>query len=339
MTDNTDGKEKDNKGKVNFTWKEIDSDVKRKGRRRLFGSKKGRDKGTTRRHKWLRVVAVILCVFLIAAALAVRYVWNSVPEINPDATSIYTNIDLSSLIYDSKGKEIDKLYYTEDREIVSINDIPENTKNAFIAIEDKTFYSHHGLNYKRLFGAVLSKLTGKTSEISGTSTITQQLARNVFLADIKSERTIKRKVREMVYALKIERVYSKDEILEAYLNTIYLGYGCYGIKSAAYTYFGKEVSELSLAESAALAALPQAPDTYALLKDEEDENTTYLKKSKLYANDSAAERRDLVLDLMEEQGYIDSAEAKKAKKKLSKVLHPHIEKKPKELTYFTDYLT
>lgn len=339
MTDNTDGKEKDNKGKVNFTWKEIDSDVKRKGRRRLFGSKKGRDKGTTRRHKWLRVVAVILCVFLIAAALAVRYVWNSVPEINPDATSIYTNIDLSSLIYDSKGKEIDKLYYTEDREIVSINDIPENTKNAFIAIEDKTFYSHHGLNYKRLFGAVLSKLTGKTSEISGTSTITQQLARNVFLADIKSERTIKRKVREMVYALKIERVYSKDEILEAYLNTIYLGYGCYGIKSAAYTYFGKEVSELSLAESAALAALPQAPDTYALLKDEEDENTTYLKKSKLYANDSAAERRDLVLDLMEEQGYIDSAEAKKAKKKLSKILHPHIEKKPKELTYFTDYLT
>ena len=148
MTEKPDGKEKDNKGKVNFTWKEVDSNVKRKGRRRLFGLKKGRDKGTTRRHKWLRAVAVILCIFLIAAALAVRYVWNSVPEINPDARSIYSNIDLSSLIYDSKGKEIDKLYYTEDREIVSINDIPENTKNAFIAIEDKTFYSHHGLNYK-----------------------------------------------------------------------------------------------------------------------------------------------------------------------------------------------
>ena len=81
----------------------------------------------------------------------------------------------------------------------------------------------------------------------------------------------------MIYALKIERAYSKDEILEAYLNTIYLGYGCYGIKAAAYTYFGKEVSELSLEESAALAALPQAPDSYALLKDEKGEDTTYEK--------------------------------------------------------------
>ena len=288
--------------------------------------------------KW-RVLLGIACLIVIALLGTFIYAYNTVPAIDPDASSIYSNIDLSSIIYDSKGEEIDKLYYTEDREIVSIKDIPENTKNAFIAIEDKTFYKHHGLNYKRLFGAVLSKLTGRADEISGTSTITQQLARNVFLSDIKSERTLRRKFREMIYALKIERAYSKDEILEAYLNTIYLGYGCYGIKAAAYTYFGKEVSELSLEESAALAALPQAPDSYALLKDEKGEDTTYMKKYKLYANNLATERRDLVLDLMAEQGFIDSAQAEKAKKKMKDILHPHIEKKPRELTYFTDFLT
>ena len=288
--------------------------------------------------KW-RVLFGVLCLIAVALLGTFIYAYNTVPDIDPDASNIYSNIDLSSIIYDSKGEEIDKLYYTEDREIVSIKDIPENTKNAFIAIEDKTFYKHHGLNYKRLFGAVLSKLTGRSDEISGTSTITQQLARNVFLSDIKSERTLRRKFREMIYALKIERAYSKDEILEAYLNTIYLGYGCYGIKAAAYTYFGKEVSELSLEESAALAALPQAPDSYALLKDEKGEDTTYMKKYKLYANNLATERRDLVLDLMAEQGYIDSAQAEKAKKKMKEILHPHIEKKPRELTYFTDFLT
>lgn len=316
----------DNNEEMNFKWKEIDDGANKKSGR-FFSSRKG------------KVLIGLLCVIVLAFIGTFLYAYNSVPDIDPEASSIYSNIDLSSIIYDAKGAEIDKLYYTEDREIVSIKDIPENTKNAFIAIEDKTFYKHHGLNYKRLFGAVLNKLIGRTSEISGTSTITQQLARNVFLADIKSERTLSRKLREMIYALKIERAYSKDEILEAYLNTIYLGYGCYGIKAAAYTYFGKDVNDLSLAESAALAALPQAPDTYGLVKDDEDENTTYMKKYGLYANELASERRDLVLDLMKEQGYINSSKAKKAKKKLADILHPHIDKKPKELTYFTDYLT
>ena len=331
--------DKNNNQKINFKWKEFDDDANKKSGRKLFGFRKGRTAGTAIFLTKGRVLLGVLCLVVLALAGTFVYAYYSVPSIDPDASSIYSNIDLSSIIYDAKGEEIDKLYYTEDREIVSIKDIPENTKNAFIAIEDKTFYTHHGLNYKRLFGAVLSKLTGRSSEISGTSTITQQLARNVFLSDIKSERTLRRKFREMIYALKIERAYSKDEILEAYLNTIYLGYGCYGIKAAAYTYFGKEVDELSLAESAALAALPQAPDSYALLKDEKDENTTYMKKYGLYANELASERRDLVLDLMTEQGYISSSEADKAKKKLADVLHPHIEKKPKELTYFTDYLT
>lgn len=282
----------------------------------------------------------IACVFLIAAVTVLGYAaFLAVNLGRVNTENIYKNIEMSSYLYDHEGNEIDRLYYTEDREAVSISDIPEHTKNAFIAIEDKTFYNHHGLNLKRMIGAVLQKLTGHSSEISGTSTITQQLARNAFLPESKSQRTLKRKFKEIVYALKIEADLSKDEILDAYLNTIYLGYGCYGIKSAAYTYFGKDVSKLTLAESAALAALPQAPDTYSLLRDTEGEDTKYLKKYDLYANRLSEDRRDQVLDLMVEQGYADPADAEKAKVDIAKLLKPHFEKKSSEFTYFTDYVT
>ena len=330
-----------NQNKVKFNWNDSDKskDVSKIIKKRRWPFRRRKKKAVRPIVKVLRGVLAVIAVLVIAAAAMFVYAYRSVPDIDPGTSNIYSNIDLSSIIYDSKGREIDKLYYTEDREIVSIDDIPETTRNAFIAIEDKTFYNHHGINVKRIIGAVLSKLTGRSDEISGTSTITQQLARNVFLADIKSQRTLSRKFREMIYAFKIEEAYSKDEILEAYLNTIYLGYGCYGIKSAADTYFGKDVSELDLAESAALAALPQAPDSYALLKDEADDNTTYMEQYDLYANDLSAERRDLVLDLMAEQGYIEAEEADEAKIQMAELLHPHIEKKANELTYFTDYLT
>ena len=288
----------------------------------------------------IKVLRGILCVFLIAAVAVLGYsVYLAMKLGKVNTENIYKNIEMSSYIYDADGEEIDRLYFTEDREAISISEVPEHTKNAFIAIEDKTFYKHHGLNLKRMIGAVLQKLTGHSSEISGTSTITQQLARNAFLPESKSQRTLKRKFKEIVYACKIEADLSKDEILDAYLNTIYLGYGCYGIKSAAYTYFGKDVSELTLAESAALAALPQAPDTYSLLRDTEGENTKYLEKYDLYANYLSEERRDQVLDLMAEQGYIDQSEAEEAKVDIAKLLKPHFEKRSSEYTYFTDYVT
>ena len=287
----------------------------------------------------VKVLIAFLCLCFIAAAAVFGYALHVAGELGDvEPESIYSNIEMSSYLYDSKGEEIDRLYYTEDREAVSIEEIPENTRNAFIAIEDKTFYNHHGLNLKRMFGAVLQKITGHADEISGTSTITQQLARNVFLPEVKSQRTLKRKFKEIVYACKIEHDLTKDEILEAYLNTIYLGYGCYGIKSAAYTYFGKDVSKLTLAESAALAALPQAPDTFALLRDTKGEDTKYLKKYDLYANDKSKERREQVLDLMVEQGYIDAEEAENSKVKLTKLLKPHFEEHSNEFTYFTDYV-
>lgn len=306
-----------------------------------MAAKKRRRKNRRRRKLRKRIMLTLMCVLFICVIGGLgyaAYLVSETPEIDP--SKIYDSIEMTSFVYDADGNEIDKLHYAEDREYVPIKDIPEITKNAFIAIEDKTFYSHHGFNFRRMLGAVLNKLLGRSSEISGTSTITQQLARNVFLADVKSERTIKRKFREMVYAYEIEQALSKDDILEAYLNTIYLGYGCYGIESAAETYFGKKVTDLSLSESAALAALPQAPDEYALIKDEESDETTYLKKYKLYANDLSKGRRDLVLDLMSEQGYISGHEAEEARVNIEDILKPSFEnaKETGKYTYFTDYL-
>ena len=285
------------------------------------------------------VLSSFLCVLLLGMVVVAAYVAYLVSTVNDiDPQSLYENIERSSFLYDSDGQEIDKLYYTEDRKLADIASIPDDTKNAFIAIEDKTFYQHHGFNFKRMLGAIFNKLTGRSDAISGTSTITQQLARNVFLNDVKSERTIKRKFSEMIYAWEIEHALSKDEILEAYLNTIYLGYGCYGIDSAARTYFDKSVEELTLSESAALAALPQAPDEYALLKDEEGDHTVYLDGHDVYANDASGKRRALVLDLMAEQGYISKSEAENAKTDIASIINPNLKRKTSAYTYFTDYL-
>lgn len=282
---------------------------------------------------WLTLVAVIAGVGFVG------YITLTSDPIN--SASVYARIDQSSYVYDKDGELIETLHFDEDRKIVPSDEIPNVTKQAFVAIEDKTFYSHHGFNFKRMVGAILNKLLGRSSEISGTSTITQQLARNVFLADIKSERTLSRKLKEMLYAVQLEKEMSKDEILEAYLNTIYLGYGCYGIDAAAQTYFSKDVSELNLEESAALAALPQAPDTYALLKDEEGEDTVeiYTDDDRLvYANDISKDRRDLTLDLMVKQGYITQEEADEAKVDIADILKPSFKTESEGYSYFTDYL-
>ena len=320
---------------------------------------------------WLILLGVAVVLFtVVSTALKVGRI---------DQDSLYSNIERSSILYDIDGTEIDTLHYTEDRTIVPISEMPDDLKNAVIAIEDKTFYKHHGFNWRRMFGAVLSKLTGRSASISGTSTITQQLARNAFLAEIKSQRSIRRKLSEMFIAWRLEKKLSKDEILEAYLNTIYLGYGNYGVSSAARTYFSKDVDELTLAECAALAALPQAPDSYALITEdpegnEEIEHINYYSLDSLggivtedadsysgsyydnysgeysddeeeaaggtgfYANDLSKERRDLVLDLMADQGYLSSDEADAAKVDIIDILAPSFEKRSSAYTYFTDYV-
>ena len=124
--------------------------------------------------KVLKGIKYLFVLLILSAVFTIAYTAIKVGPINRD--SLYANIESSSVLFDTNGDEIDTLHYTEDRKIISIQDMPDDLTNAFIAIEDKTFYKHHGFNFRRMFGAVLSRITGRSDAISGTSTITQQLA-------------------------------------------------------------------------------------------------------------------------------------------------------------------
>ena len=301
-----------------------DTNIKKKEEKK--GGKKKGSKGKKKKgfFGWLlAIIEILLALGIIGAIAGGTYAAITIAHadtIHPE--QIYNTLEVSTHIYDDKGNLTNDIYLSENRDIVKYEELPENLKNAFIAIEDKTFWTHKGFNFRRIFGAIWNSVSGG-GEISGTSTITQQLARNVFLPEEKSIRSIKRKIIEMYYAYQIEQELSKEEILTAYLNTIYLGYGCYGVDTAAKKYFGKDVEDLNLKESSALAALPQAPGVYALLVTEDDgaETTTKIEKG-LYANDISRNRRYLVLDLMAEQGYITQEKAEKAKKPLEKFINP-----------------
>lgn len=178
------------------------------------------------------------------------------------------------------------------REKLKLPEIPEKLIKAFISIEDRRFYEHKGVDYQGIFRAVLSNWVARDL-VQGGSTITQQLARIVFL---NQERSLMRKLREAMLAQKIERELSKEQILERYLNLVYLGSGAYGVADAAWVYFSKPVQELTLTQMATLAGLPPAPSEY----------------SPLVNADAAKERRNIVLQQMQEAGVITPAEAKEA---------------------------
>lgn len=185
----------------------------------------------------------------------------------------------------------------ERRMYLPIQAVPNRVKAAFISAEDKTFYEHHGLDFGGLARAVITnvKNMGSGRRPMGASTITQQVAKNFLLS---STQTYDRKIREAILAMRIEQAYSKDRILELYLNEIFFGLGSYGIASAALTYFDKSVGELNIAESAYLAALPKGPNNYHPFRQPA----------------RAMERRNWVIDRMAENGYITTAEAEDAKK-------------------------
>jgi penicillin-binding protein 1A len=185
----------------------------------------------------------------------------------------------------------------ERRMYLPIQAVPNRVKAAFISAEDKTFYEHHGLDFGGLARAVLTnvKNMGSGRRPVGASTITQQVAKNFLLS---SNQTYDRKIKEAILAMRIEQAYSKDRILELYLNEIFFGLGSYGIASAALTYFDKSVGELSIADSAYLAALPKGPNNYHPFR----------------YPDRAIERRNWVIDRMAENGYITMQEADEAKK-------------------------
>lgn len=201
----------------------------------------------------------------------------------------------SSKLFAADGSLIHE-FFLERRTVVTLADLPPHVAPAFVAIEDKRFWRHDGLDYPR-FARALVEYAIYGPGRPGGSTITQQLARNQFTERIGFDVSPLRKAKEAKVAKNIERIYSKDEILEAYLNQINFGHGWYGIETASQNYFGKPASQLNLPEAALLAALPKAPTRYSPILNPE----------------AALRRRNLVLDLMARQGYIDVAEAEAAK--------------------------
>jgi len=229
-----------------------------------------------------------------------------------DENKLYSSA--ASSYYDQDGALFARIG-EENREIVKIKDIPVSTQEAFIAIEDIRFYSHHGVDLRGIARALLHDLTGGSME-QGASTITQQLVRGSFLSP---EKKVKRKIQEIILSFMVERRYSKQEILEMYLNKVYFGNGAYGIQSAAQKYFYKNVNQLTLSQSAFLAGLLKAPNYYSLPKE-------------------ANARRDVVLDTMTKYGFISPNQADEAKKEplnldngLKKNLYPY--------PYFIDFVT
>ena len=197
----------------------------------------------------------------------------------------------STQIYARDGSQLANLY-RENRIWVKIDNVPQRVRNAFIATEDRNFYHHHGIDFGGIARAALADY--RHEQFQGASTITQQVARALFLSN---EVSLSRKIQEALLALEIERNYTKDEILERYLNLIYFGAGAYGIQAASHTYFGRDVATLSLAQAAVLAGLPAAPSDYSPYVS--------LKRAKL--------RQAHVLDRMAAAHYISRAQAFAAK--------------------------
>jgi len=199
-----------------------------------------------------------------------------------------TGLAQTSYLYDTHGELITEIRGTENRILTSLDDIPRHTQLAFLAAEDLRFYSHRGIDIYRMLGALRSNIrSGSFSE--GASTITQQLAK---LTHLSAEKTIRRKLEEIFIALEIERDYTKDEILEMYMNTVYFGRGAYGIQAAAQAYFGIDANELTVAQSASLAAIIKAPAAYA----------------PHISPQTNANRRQYILETMQEQGFITDEE-------------------------------
>lgn len=224
----------------------------------------------------------------------------------------------SSQIYDINGKEIANIHATENRVPVKISQVPKNLQDAFVAVEDVRFYDHIGIDPRGILRALWANIIG--GDIAeGGSTITQQLAKNAYLTQ---ERTMKRKIQEMFLALQLERQYTKQEILELYLNQIYFGQGAYGVQAAAQTYFGKNVEDLDLNECAMLAGIPKSPNYYSPLNN----------------LNAAQSRKATVLDQMVKYHYIDPVTAVKTKEaKLNLVKQQNGGNNL--ASYFIDYVT
>ena len=243
--------------------------------------------------KLLIILLKLIAVLFVVGALGVFAIIIKYRLELPNIQSMVEDYkpQMATTIYDKNNNVVDVLE-AESRDAVKLEDVSPYVKEAFLAIEDKKFYSHHGLHFKGIIRAVLTNfLKGKATQ--GGSSITQQLAKNAFLTP---ERTFARKVKEAILTYQIERTYTKDEILERYLNEIYFGSGSYGIKNAADQYFRKDPKDLNIAEAALLAGIPNRPTKY-------DPNRSL---------ENALHRQQIILKEMFEDGRITKEEYEEA---------------------------
>ena len=248
---------------------------------------------------YIKLLLIFLFIVVFLSIFTIFYtLWRYSPELPSYESIINYKPNLSSRIYSSDGFLL-KSFYTEERIFIPENRIPENIKYAFLASEDKNFYNHYGLDIIAIIRALLTNIININSNkrVVGASTITQQVVKNLLLSN---ELSYSRKIKEIILAIRIENILNKKDILELYLNDIYLGYGSYGIGSASLNYFNKSIYDLELHEIAFLAALPKAPNNYNPKKN-------YLK---------AVDRRNWVIDRMFANGFIKQQDLKYKNKSL-----------------------
>lgn len=320
--------------------------------------KRNESKRISKKKSIIKVVLLTLALIIFVTAGAVFGVVfaivKSVPPIDPTKVTAY--LSENSVIVSQNDEVIEKILTHEFRTVVDYDQISDYMKKAIVAVEDERFYSHHGVDPKSIARAVYINLKSMSFS-QGFSTITQQLTKNRYLS---SEKTVTRKIKEMYIAMQLERHLTKEQILEAYLNTISLGQGAYGIEAAAQTYFSKNAKDLTLAESAMIAGVTKSPFNYELYKVVKPENFDNTKHQvvgvespdqisyvnilgKLYVpvyNTKAKERQTLILKKMLDLGSINKQEYDEA---LKQDMRLSIKPDPKrnsnvETSFFNDYI-
>src|SRR5213593_4782045 len=272
------------------------------------------------RRRWVRrmliAVGALALLGLTAVGVAALWAFTILPRSLPSVTALETLQPIQGTkIYDDNDEPITELH-VERRILVPLAQIPQSLRDAILATEDRRFYSHWGIDPIGVARALVQNYR-RGRFVEGGSTITQQLTKVLFLTPDKS---LERKLKEAVLALELERRYSKDRILEMYLNQVYFGHGSYGVEAAARTYFGKSVSELSVRESALIAGLPRAPSNYSPFEHPE----------------VAKLRRELVLRRLVDFGVLKDEEAKRLEKTDLGLIPP--ERRRTTGQYFVDYV-
>ena len=261
-------------------------------------------------------IITLLIVVIVSIGAGIGFLTASIDSITNINTEI--NPDASSQFFDVNENLITTTISAENRIPIKINKVPQSLEQAFLAAEDIRFYEHSGIDPRGIVRAIYSNIMNK-GVAEGGSTITQQLAKNAFLSQ---DQNLKRKVKEAILAFKLEQQYSKKEILEMYLNQIYFGQGSYGVEAASLQYFGKNVQDLTLAQSAMLAGIPKSPNYYSPMNN--------FKASK--------ERQELVLEQMFKYHFITQEQMRKAK--ADKLVITSAERKnSSDASYFIDYVS